>query len=86
MSKNPKILILIGKGKTTLSTFIKHLAGTDNIRVYNNFEKEDEAYVKANAEEEGICSVINLLSEKDLQGVGAGIKRRALVFKIDPLV
>jgi hypothetical protein len=71
------ILILVGRGKSVLTDFIK---SADTICGIKSLIKR-ENYIKENCD--GIDYVIHLDSEDDIKKIPAGIKRRSVIFKID---
>lgn len=84
MKTDPTILILLGKGKTTLANFIKKVSQSGiNLEIIEGTEtlKKDVAQIKSNGES-GICTIINLQSESDLKTVPLGLRRRAVVFNL----
>lgn len=71
------ILILVGRGKSTLTNWI---IGWDPKRVFFGSYKNEDKIKQAAANG---SAILHLQSEEEYKKLGTGIKRRAIMFKID---
>ena len=84
VASQKKIIILVGRGKSTLTDFFRELC-PDSVGVYCDEDLKKQAD-RIKSIVQGLKNykvVIHLQDEGELKKLEAGILRRALVFKID---
>ena len=88
MLNDKKILILIGKGKTTLSKFIQkasHEGASAKVLYGVDEANKASATIKIDCAS-GFRHIIELESPEEIKKLSEGLVRRAVVFKIEPLL
>ena len=78
-----RVLILMGRGKSTLTDFFKELVeGAPIPVIYDRVSEKKSREIKEGVEE-GFQFVIHIQGEKALKAIPLSIRKRALIFKID---
>ena len=86
-NQEKNILILVGRGKSTLTNWMMNLFENEdqpwiNILFGVKALIKDQADIKKEVES-GFKYIVHLQNKEDVKKIPLGIKRRALIFKID---